>query len=320
MKRRQFAIATASGLALPLVSNFEAFAADPYPSRPIQVIVPYAAGGADTFIRPLQPDLEKKHGIRLVIESVVGAGGTVGSAKVKRSAADGYTLLFCGSGALTVAPRIQPNAPVLSDFEPIVNMVTIPYFIATKAGSPITDLRSFVDFIKSKPGALNYGSPGVGSSPHLGMEAIAGNLGTTMTHVPYSGIATALQALLGGHIDAVIGAPGNIMPQVEAGAVNAIAVVSKSRFPLTPKVPAIAEAGVELDVSTHFAFYAPKGTPTAVIKKLAAAFSDAGASEDYKKGMEAKRTRVEILSAETLTKELAQEYDRFGPLISAIKK
>ncbi len=317
MKRRNFAIAAAS-VALPF-SGRETLAADEFPVRPIQVIVPYAAGGADTYIRPLQPFLEKKYGIRLVIESVVGAGGTVGSGRVKRSAPDGYTLLFCGSGALTIAPRLQPAAPVAADFAPLMNLITIPYIIATKKDSPIRDLHALVDFIKSRPGALNYGSPGIGSAPHLGMEALARSLGSSVTHVPFTGIATALQALLGAHLDAVIGAPGNVMPQVEAGAINAIAVVSKSRFPLAPNVPALSDVGIDLDVSTHFAFYAPKGTPSAMTNKLTLAFSDAAADPAYRQSMDAARTRVEVLAADSLARVLAEEYARFGPLMSAIK-
>jgi tripartite-type tricarboxylate transporter receptor subunit TctC len=317
MRRRSFALA-AAGAALPLAWR-EALAANEFPARPIQVIVPYAAGGADIYIRPLQPALEKKHGVRLVIESVVGAGGTVGAARVKRAAPDGYTLLFCGSGALTIAPRLQAGAPVAADFVPLLNLVTIPYFIATKKGSPIRDLRGLTDFIKSRPGALSYGSPGFGTSPHLGMEALARKLGSSVTHIPFSGVATAMQSLLGGHIDAIIGAPSTVIPQVEAGTVSAVVVVSKDRFPLAPDVPSLAEAGIDLDVSTHFAFYAPKGTPAPIAARLALALSDAATDPAFRQALEATRTRIDVLPADVLARVLAEESARFGPLVSAVK-
>lgn len=317
MRRRSFAIA-AAGVALPLGWR-EALAADVFPARPIQVIVPYAAGGADSYIRPLQPALEKRHGVKLVIESLVGAGGTVGAAKVKRAAPDGYTLLFCGSGALTIAPRLQAGAPVAADFVPLLNLVTIPYLIATKKGSPIRDLRGLVEFIKSRPGALSYGSPGFGSAPHLGMEALARTLGSSVTHIPFSGVATAMQSLLGGHVDALIGAPSTVMPQVEAGTVNAIVVVSKDRFPLAPEVPSLAEAGIDLDVSTHFAFYAPKGTSAPVATKLTAVLADAATDPAFRQALDATRTRVDVLPADVLTRVLAEESARFGPLVATVK-
>jgi tripartite-type tricarboxylate transporter receptor subunit TctC len=317
MRRRSFAIA-AAGAALPLGWR-EALAADVFPARPIQVIVPYAAGGADSYIRPLQPVLEKRHGVKLVIESLVGAGGTVGAAKVKRAAPDGYTLLFCGSGALTIAPRLQAGAPVAADFVPLLNLVTIPYLIATKKGSPIRDLRGLVEFIKSRPGTLSYGSPGFGSAPHLGMEALARTLGSSVTHIPFSGVATAMQSLLGGHVDALIGAPSTVMPQVEAGTVNAVVVVSKDRFPLAPEVPSLAEAGIDLDVSTHFAFYAPKGTPAPVAAKLTSVLADAATDPAFRQALEATRTRVDVLPADVLTRAIAEESTRFGPLVATVK-
>lgn len=317
MRRRSFALAAASA-ALPLGWR-EALAADVFPARPIQVIVPYAAGGADSYIRPLQPALEKKHGVKLVIESVVGAGGTVGAARVKRAAPDGYTLLFCGSGALTIAPRLQAGAPVAADFVPLLNLVTIPYLIATKKGSPIRDLRGLVEFIKSRPGALSYGSPGFGTAPHLGMEALARTLGSSATHIPFSGVATAMQSLLGGHVDAIIGAPSTLMPQVEAGTVTGIVVVSKDRFALAPDIPSLADAGIDLDVSTHFAFYAPRGTPAPVAAKLALVLSDAATDPAFRQALEATRTRVDVLPADVLARVLAEESARFGPLVATVK-
>lgn len=297
-----------------------AWAADAFPTRPIQVIVPYAVGGADGYIRPLQPALEKQHGIQLVIESVVGAGGTVGTARVKRSAADGHCLLFCGSGALTIAPRLQQTgAPTVADFEPLVNVVTTPYVIAMKKGGPVRDARGLFDFVRANPGALSYGSPGTGSAPHLAMEALAQALGSTFVHAPFSGIATAMQSMLGGHVDAVIGAPSTVMPHVESGAVLGVAVTGKRRFALAPNLPTLAELGADVDVETHFAFYAPKGTPASVGQQLTRAITEAASTPAYTQAMTLTRSQVEVLPPEALLRALQEEQRRFEPVVRRIR-
>jgi tripartite-type tricarboxylate transporter receptor subunit TctC len=299
---------------------FDAATAQDFPSKPIRVVVPYAVGGADTYIRPLQPALEKKHGITLVIESVVGAGGTVGAAQVKRSAADGYTLLFCGSGALTIAPKLQPTGVSLADFSPVLNLVSIPYIVAVRKDTPFSRASEFVDHIKRNPGKLSYGSPGTGSAPHLAMEAMVDRLGTRVTHVPFSGIAPAVTALVGGHIDAVIGAPSVVMPQVRAGNLVAVAVSSRERFAPTPELPTLAEAGAPVDVVTNFGFLAPKGTPKPVIDKLAAALRDAAGDPVFVSAMEKLQNRVNVLSADEFGKALAAESAAFDPVIAKLPK
>jgi tripartite-type tricarboxylate transporter receptor subunit TctC len=291
-----------------------------FPQRPIKVIVPYAAGGADSYIRPLQAALEKNHNMTLVIESVVGAGGTVGANRVKRSPADGYTLLFCGSGALTIAPKLQNDSLSPADFVPILNLVTIPYIVATRKESPIRTERDFVSYIRQNPGKLNYGSPGLGSAPHLGMEAMATQLGTSVTHVPFSGIATAVQAILGGHIDAVIGAPSSVMPQVKAGQLWPIGVTSRERFPLAPQVPTLAEAGAPVEVATHFGFHAPKGTPPAVIEKIGAALRDAARDPAFVTALEAMQTQVNVMNGDAFARALAAESATFEPVIARLPR
>ena len=177
-----------------------------YPSRQIRVIVPYATGGADIYIRPLTDSLEKKK-ISLVIISQVGAGGIVGSSAVKRSEPDGYTLLFAGSGAMTSAPKFQKAEYTLDDFETITDIISIPFILTVKKDAPYKDLKEFIAYAKANPGKLNVGTPGVGSTPHLAMEMLASQAGFSYTHVPFTGVATAIVGLMGGHVDAVFGAP-----------------------------------------------------------------------------------------------------------------
>lgn len=295
-------------------------AADDFPGKPIRVIVPYLAGGADTYVRPLQPALEKNHGITLVIESVVGAGGTVGANRVKRSAPDGYTLLFSGSGALTIAPKLNGDSLSFADFSPVLNLVTIPYILAVRKDSPIRTGREFIDYVKQNPGKLNYGSAGIGSAPHLAFEAMAINLGIKATHVPFPGIVASVQSLLGGHIDAVIGAPGNVMAQVRAGQLVALAVSSKERFALTPQLPTLSELGAPVDVATHFGFHAPQGTPAAVIAKLANAIREAARDPAFVTTMETMQTQVDLLAPDAFLKVLSAESAYFDPVIARLPK
>ncbi len=291
-------------------------AQDAFPSKPIRVIVPYAAGGADTYIRPLLANLEKQHGMNWVIETVVGAGGTIGANQVKRAAPDGYTILFCGSGALTIAPVLQNMNLSARDFAFVVNLVTIPYVIAVRSDAPFKSAASFVDYVKRNPGKLTYGSAGVGSAPHLGMEALAASAKSSLVHVPYNGIAASVPALLGGHIDVVIGAPSAIMPHVRAGKLVALGVTSKERFAPMPDVPALAEAGVDVNVATHFGFLAPKGTPQAVIDKFANAVRDAARDPVFVAAMATQQNKIDMLGADEYLKAIEEEAVAFAPVIA----
>lgn len=316
-RRACLAILLASAAALGSVS---ALAAGEFPDKPVHVIVPYAAGGADSYVRPLQQVLQQKHGITLVIESVPGAGGTVGANRVKRSTPDGYTLLFCGSGALTVAPKLQGDSLSVADFSPVLNLAIIPYVLAVRKDSPIHSGREFVDYVKRNPGKLNYGSAGMGSAPHLAMEAMTAGLGTSATHIPYPGISASVQALLGGQIDAVIGAPSNVMAQVKGGQLVALGVSSKARSPLMPQLPTLTEQGAPVDVVTHFGFYAPKGTPPAVVAKLADAIRETASGQAFRSAMDRMQTQVDLLPPDEFVKALAAEAAYFAPVIARLPR
>ena len=300
-----------SAIAQPVPADF--------PARPIRVVVPYAVGGADLYVRALQAVLDRRGGPTLVVESVVGAGGTVGAGRVRRAAPDGYTLLFTGTGALTIAPRLQGDNLSPADFAPVISLLNIPYVVALRKGSPIRNPADFIAYVKAHPGALDYGSPGIGSAPHLAMEALGTRLGASMTHIPFTGISVAVQALLGGHIDAVIGAPSNVLPQVAGGQLQAIGVTGRSRSALFPELPTFVESGANVEVTTHFGFLAPAGTPRAVIERLAALFGAAAADEAFLASMEKMQTNVEVLPAAAFSKALAAESAYFAPLVARMK-
>jgi tripartite-type tricarboxylate transporter receptor subunit TctC len=314
--RRLTALAFAAGL---VCAGGQADAAD-YPTRPIRVVVPYAAGGADTYIRPLTSSLEKKHGITLVIETVVGAGGVIGVSQVKRSNPDGYTLLFCGSGALTIAPKMAKTEYGIADFSPILDLIAIPYVLAIKKDAPYRTVQGMIEFARANPGKITYGTPGMGSAPHLAMEDMATRLGISVTHVPFSGISTAVTSAMGGHIDAVIGAPNNVLPQVRSGSLIAIGISARDRFELAPEIPTIREAGADVDVSTNFGFLAPKGTPAPIIEKLAGAIRDAAAEPEFIELMKGMQNRIQVLSATEFSALLETEAAYFATVIAKLPK
>jgi tripartite-type tricarboxylate transporter receptor subunit TctC len=309
-------------LALTLgltVSSHQGYA-QTYPTKPIRVVVPYAAGGADTFIRPLTNTLEKKHNISFVIETVVGAGGAIGAAQVKRAAPDGYTLLFCGTGAMTIVPKMSTVDYKIEDFSPVINLVVIPYVLAIKKNAPFKTVPEMIAYAKANPGKLTYGTPGVGSAPHLAMEAAAEKLGMKITHVPFAGISVAVTNAIGGHIDVVIGAPGNVLPQVRAGELIALGISSKERFELAPEIPTLKEVGADVDVSTSFGFLAPKGTPQPIIDKLASAIRDAASEQQFIDTMKTMTNRVQILSSKEFSALLEAEAAAFAPVIAGLPK
>ena len=261
--------------------------ADTYPSKPIRVIVPYAAGGSDLYIRPLQEKLQEILGQPLVIENVGGGGGTVGSARVARAEPDGYTVLFAATGAIVTAPKLTKASYTWRDFDTVANLIAIPFTWVTRADSDIGSFKELVARAKAEPGKITYASPGHGTSTQMIADATAAEAGISLTEIPYQGGAPAAAAVLGGHVDVMIGAPSNVMPQVNAGALRALAVTGGKRFVPSPDVPTQREQGVDVGLVANYGFFVPRGTPQAVVDKLASAIETAAADPKYVEMMRA---------------------------------
>ncbi|WP_426959393.1 Bug family tripartite tricarboxylate transporter substrate binding protein [Muricoccus radiodurans] len=298
--------ALAAGLAPALGLMVRPAAAQPaYPNRPIRMIVPYAAGGADSYIRPLQNRVAQELGQALVIESVTGGGGATGAQRVKSAAPDGYTVLFAGTGALTAVPRLQDLSYSIADFSPIGGLVAISYVLATGPRTPFRTLPEMLAAARARPEGLTYGTPGVGSTPHLAAEAMAKSAGIRLLHVPYNGVATAAVALLAGDVDLVMGAPSNIMPLVAQG-VRVLAQTGPTRIAALPELTTLQEAGLNVDVVTRFGFFAPKGTPQPILDRLTRALLGAAADPAYQESMSRGFNPVDLL-----------EPDRFRSFLEA---
>jgi tripartite-type tricarboxylate transporter receptor subunit TctC len=250
-----------------------------YPSRPIHLIVPYAAGGAaDSIARILARRIGKALGQTLVIENRGGGGSITGTEFVNKSEPDGYTLLLGQSGPISINPAVYKNLPYdpAKDFAPISLTTTYPYVMVVNPALGVKTLAEFVALAKSKPGALNYGTTGVGASNHLVTELFNSKAGIKMTHIPYRGTALAVTDLLAGQVQVVFADPISALQHVNSGALIALAVTSKDRSPVAPAVPTMSESGFPgFDAIGWHGILAPANTPPTIVARLNAEILEA---------------------------------------------
>jgi tripartite-type tricarboxylate transporter receptor subunit TctC len=261
------------GLAVPLFLLLPAIAsAQDYPARPVKIVVPYSAGGnADILGRTLAQKLGDALKQPFVVENRAGANGGIGTDFVAKSPPDGYTLLVTASGPVTVNPTLYKSVPYdpIKDFAPISECAVYQYVLVTLAGSPWKSIADIVAAARAKPGAVSYGSTGVGGGNHLAGELLALATGTQLTHVPYKGSAPALADLLGGQLSMMFDTVITSVPQIRAGKLRAFAVSSTKRASSLPEVPTMQEAGIKgFDISQWQGFLAPAGTPRSIVDRL----------------------------------------------------
>jgi tripartite-type tricarboxylate transporter receptor subunit TctC len=246
--------------------------AQEFPSRSLKLVVPYApGGGADSVARIVAKKVSENTGQPIVIENKGGAGSIVGTDLVAKAEPDGYTLLLGQSGPISINPAVYKTLPYdpVKDFAPITMTTAYPYVLVVNSDSPAKTLQEFVALARSKPGALNYGSTGVGAANHLVAELFASKAGLKMTHVPYRGTALAVGDLVSGQLNVVFGDPISVLPHIRSGKLRALAVTSLERSPVAPEVPTVAESGYPgFEALAWHGILAPAKTPPAVIKKL----------------------------------------------------
>lgn len=247
-----------------------AFAA--YPDKPVTLLVPFPPGGStDLIARMVAPKVQEKLGGSFLVDNKGGAGGTIGTAMVKRAAPDGYTLLVTSLGPLVIGPHLMKNVAydATKDFDYITVAVQAPNVLAVPASSPHKSLADLLAYEKAHPGKMTFASSGNGSSDHLTAELFWQQSGTSGVHVPYKGGGPATTDLIGGQVDASFMNINAAMPHLKAGKLRALAITSTKRSPLLPDVPTLEEAGVKGVVVTSWqAFAAPKGIPADIRTKL----------------------------------------------------
>jgi tripartite-type tricarboxylate transporter receptor subunit TctC len=270
-------------LAVPFAAR-----AQPWPDRPVRLVVPYSAGGvADTIARILQPRVAEHLGQPFVIENRTGASGAIGAAAVHAAPADGHTLLFEGATFATL-PEVRRDLPFdyAAAFTPVVQVTTQPYIIGIRAGFPATDLAGFVAEAKRRPGEVTYGTPGVAHIGHFMGEALQLAAGIRLEHVPFRGGADVARELAGGRIDAGIISYSSLRPAVERGT-TLIASTAGRRQASLPNIPVIAESFPGYDMSSWTGVFAPAGTPGVAVQGVAQAMRAALADPEARRRLEA---------------------------------
>ena len=276
--------------------------AQSYPTKPIQMIVPFPPGGvADVTGRPTAHVMSRILKQTVLVVNKAGAGGSVGAAQAARAAPDGYTILMALSSisVLPVADQLQgrPAAYELDQFAPIALISADPTVLVVSADGPYKTLKDLVDAAKKKPGTINYGSSGVYGTLHVAMEMFASAAGIKLFHVPYQGGGPAVAALLGGQVHALASGPAPAVGQIKAGKMRALASWSTERLPLMPDVPTFKELGYDAEFYIWSGVFAPAAVPTPVLDRLRAAVREAATSPEFKGAMEKVQTPVSYLDA-----------------------
>jgi tripartite-type tricarboxylate transporter receptor subunit TctC len=242
-----------------------------YPSRPITMIVPFAAGGpTDTIARTLAERMRVSLGQPVILENVTGAAGSIAAGRVARAAGDGYTLVIGVWGTHVLNGAIYPlSYDLLKDFEPISLVASNPMVIVAKKAMPANDMAELIAWLKANPDKASAGTTGTGGASHVAAILFQKETGTRFQFVPYRGLAPAMQDLVAGQIDMMIDNPATSLPQVRAGTIKAYATTAKARLAAAPDIPTADEAGLPgFTVSQWTALWAPKGTPKDIIAKL----------------------------------------------------
>ena len=277
-------------LAMVFFALFETSAsAQDYPSRPITLIVPFAAGGSsDVNARLIADQMSRSLGQRIIIENIGGGGGVIALTRVAQAAPDGYTLIQGNSGTHTAVYLLYPDVKFTpADFAPIGMFTKSSAVIAMRKNFPANDLKEFIDYAKKNPGRVNVGHSGVGSQNYLFCKAFIDAAKIDVTLVGYRGGGPALNDLIGGQIDALCDSSSSITPTLQSGLVRGLALGSKARLPHLPDLPTAAEAGLpQFEIQGWYALFAPKGTPPAILEKLNAAMRGGVGNADYQKRLE----------------------------------
>jgi len=303
-----------------LVAVDGAYAED-FPSRPITMLVPFAAGGpTDTIARVIADRMGKSLGQAVVIENLTGAGGTIAAGRVARAAADGYTLDLATWSTHVVTPVIYKlQYDVFRDFDPVIWLTQTPLLLVSRKDIPASNLKELVAWLKAKPDPVLLGSAG-------GTDQVAGYLlqqqtGATMQVVPYRGLAPALQDIMAGRIDILFDQPSDAVPQIKSGTIKGYAVTAEKRASVAPDIPTVDEAGLPgLHLTPWHSLWVPKGTPKDIVMKLNAAAMEALADPAVRQRLGDVGQDIvprDLETPEALATYYKSETDKWWPIIKA---
>jgi tripartite-type tricarboxylate transporter receptor subunit TctC len=261
-----------------------------FPAHPLTMVIPFAAGGPqDALGRIMGQRMTEVLGQNVIIENIGGAGGMTGSARVSQAAPDGYTMVLgsVGTHAQNQTLYKQPLYDAATDFTPVALVAETPIALITRKNLPPTNLKEFIAYAKANQAKMQYGSAGAGSATHLGCVVLNYTIGVNITHVPYRGTGPAMTDLTGGRIDYLCDIIATAKPQIDAGTVKGIAIMTKERAAVLPNLPTTLEQGTDVQAYTWSAVFLPKNTPAPIVQKLNAAIVQAIHTPSVKERMEA---------------------------------
>ncbi len=292
--------------------------AQTYPSRPIRLIVPLAAGGfADVPARMLAPRLASALGKPVVVENRPGAGSTIGADAVAKSAPDGHTLLLTGTPHV-IAPWLYKKLPydTLKDFVPVALVAAGPYVLAVSPQLGVTSVRELIAAAKALPGGIDFASSGNGSAQHLVGALFNTMAGVTLNHVPYRGSATAVQDLISGQVKVSFSGIPNVLTQIKTGRLRALAVTTARRWSELPDVPTLAEAGVPgYEATLWLNISAPAGTPPAIVQRIYAETTRVLEEPELRQNFRAAGVEAQSLAPPELAAFIHAEYEKLGKVV-----
>jgi tripartite-type tricarboxylate transporter receptor subunit TctC len=315
-------VPSAAALLVGIAACCSSFAQN-YPSKPVRVIVPFAAGGGlDIVLRPLLQKMSESMHQQFVIDVRAGANGIIGTEIGAKAPADGYTLIGATTGSITINPSVYPKLPfdVNRDLVAVSNVGATSFVMVVHPSLNVQNVREFIALAKKHPGELTYGSPGIGGTNHLAAEYFLQQTGTTMVHVPYKGSQPLIADLIGGHVIMGFDSMMATMPQVRAGRLRAMGVAAARRSPVAPEVPTLAEAGgPALVIGSWYGLLAPAGTPREIIAKLNAEITKALAIPELRERYQSTGLEPIGNSSEQFAVEIRDDTARWGKVARTAK-
>ncbi|MEN3365318.1 MAG: hypothetical protein V7606_2592 [Burkholderiales bacterium] len=306
------------GMVLSLSALSVEAQAQSYPTRSVKLIVPFAPGGfTDVVARLMGQKLSVAMGQQFIIENRPGAGSTIGTDFVAKSAPDGYTLVMV-STTHVISPWLYKNVPYdpINSFVAVSKLVDSPYVLLINPKVPANNVKEFIALAKAQPDSIRYASSGNGSSQHLMGGLFAAMTGVKMQHVPYKGSNMAAQDLVGGIVESSFAGVPNAIAYVPSGKLKALAVTTAKRSPLLPDVPTLSESGVPgYDATVWLALLAPAGTPKEIVNKLNAEVGKVMSGPDAAKAFAAAGVEVGVSTPQEMTQYMAQEHERWGKVV-----
>ena len=319
--RRRNALLCFSVLVFGLCSGLDPAEAQPFPSRAITLVIPFAPGGSTSIVgRVIADKMSQLLGQSIVVDNRAGAGGTFGTKIAAKSDPDGYTILLGYTGTLAVGPSLYKNVGYdpRKDFAPIGMIGNAPNSLVVHPSFPVKTVAELIAFAKAHPGKINFGSAGTGTVSHITGEYFARAAGITLVHIPYKGTGPALTDLLGGHIPMAFAPIPAAHANVSAGLLRALAVTSSTRSSLLPDVPTMSEAGVPgFDASLYYGLVAPAGTPRPVIDKLNKELRAALASDEVKMQLGLDGTEITPGTPEDYADFIDKDEKKWSELVKA---